>query len=292
MRAIVVTCFNKANYIEAAIKSALRCSSNVIVVDDCSTDKSWDIISKFEDVTKLRKPKNVGVTIATISGIEAAREQGFEYVVLLDGDDVIAPDALEHYAQVMSKYSVSAVYSKCSRGAVDQRVNAVPVGDEFDVEVLDRPMDYYLQRFPATTAVCAKCDDMLRDLVPTARIQDHQIAFSIHRNAGQVAISSAPTHLISEAVEGNSLALDTPEKAVSAVLTYGGHWELVKDHPLAYRMRNRAFSQLLRLVNSDRLPFRYRVSLLRYTGIHQIVSQKRKHRELLRAIQKLNVATS
>ena len=63
--AVVITCYNKADYISKAISSALICTQNVIVVDHQSTDDSWEKISKFEQVEKIREPINMGVTAAT-----------------------------------------------------------------------------------------------------------------------------------------------------------------------------------------------------------------------------------
>ncbi|MBA2246055.1 MAG: glycosyltransferase [Gemmatimonadetes bacterium] len=77
------------------IESALRQTYprvEVIVVDDGSTDRSWEVIRSFGDrITPERLPRN--------GGASAARNRGFTlssgaFVMFLDADDVLAPDAV------------------------------------------------------------------------------------------------------------------------------------------------------------------------------------------------------
>jgi hypothetical protein len=284
--AVVITCFNKEQYIKDAILSALENTSDVIVVDDHSADSSWQIISEFKNVTKIQKKINVGVTAATISGVNCAIKQGFEYVALLDGDDVLAPGSLDHYSRLIHEFSVDAIYSIGARDGnskTDFRSKVQRVDPGADFTLIEDPLSFYLQNFPAGTTVCSRCDILLKDLNPKARIQDHQIAFSIHLNGTVIAKSTAVTHFISAPVEGQNLVLNTPEKALSAVRTYASHWQLVQDHPLGHRMRNRAFSQLLRLITTRHLPLKFRIGLIRYSPIHQLLSAERKHSILLSA---------
>ena len=87
---IVVTCYNREQFISRAIRSALaqrfpREEFEVIVVDDGSDDHSQDIIMDFgEDVTCVFHERNLGLPAARNSGIKKARGR---FVVHLDSDD-------------------------------------------------------------------------------------------------------------------------------------------------------------------------------------------------------------
>jgi len=89
---VIITCYNLEEYIARAINSCLNQTMSeddyeVIVVDDMSTDRSWDIIEGFGSLVKpSRMNKNSGVSSASNSGI---REASGEYVVRVDGDDFI-----------------------------------------------------------------------------------------------------------------------------------------------------------------------------------------------------------
>lgn len=86
---VIITCFNLERYIGAAIKSVLdqdyRRLVDILVVDDCSTDRSAEIIRGFPAVRYVQTARNSGVLLATLRGIEAARG---ELLFFLDGDDV------------------------------------------------------------------------------------------------------------------------------------------------------------------------------------------------------------
>jgi glycosyltransferase involved in cell wall biosynthesis len=86
---VVITCHNLEKYIAAAIESALnqdyQGSVDVLVIDDCSTDRSAEIIKSYESVRYLRPEQNLGVLMATVLGVESTVG---ELVFFLDGDDV------------------------------------------------------------------------------------------------------------------------------------------------------------------------------------------------------------
>ncbi len=60
----VITLYNLEKYIDDAIQSVLsqtRQSDEIIVVDDCSTDGSADIVNKYRDsVIYIKQEKNIG----------------------------------------------------------------------------------------------------------------------------------------------------------------------------------------------------------------------------------------
>lgn len=86
---VVITCYNLEKYIRDAIDHVLSQESagpfEIIVVDDCSTDKSASIVSLYPEVRLVSTNTNSGVMMATIAGVEAARG---DIVTLLDGDDI------------------------------------------------------------------------------------------------------------------------------------------------------------------------------------------------------------
>jgi len=93
---VVIICFNAADFVADAIDSALAQTYpavEVVVVDDASTDGSWEVVSGYGDrVRALRLPVNGGAPHARNRGAELA---GGEWLMFLDADDFIAPDTLE-----------------------------------------------------------------------------------------------------------------------------------------------------------------------------------------------------
>jgi glycosyltransferase involved in cell wall biosynthesis len=92
----VIILYNLEKYIDDAMQSALRQtrpSDEIIVVDDCSTDGSADIVAKYgHRIIYIKQEKNIGNLRNVLSGLKAATG---DIVAFLDADDVWMPEKLE-----------------------------------------------------------------------------------------------------------------------------------------------------------------------------------------------------
>ena len=91
---VVVPCFNAAGTLAAAIESALgqrEMGSEIVVVDDGSTDASLTVARAFEPRVRVFAGPNRGVSAARNRGVE---ETSGEWIVFLDADDLLLPDTL------------------------------------------------------------------------------------------------------------------------------------------------------------------------------------------------------
>lgn len=94
---VVTTLYNLENYIEKCLDSIFAQTYKnleVIVVNDCSTDKSMDIVNKYIDdrLIVINHDVNKGAGWARRTGIEHATG---DYVITVDGDDWLSPDFIE-----------------------------------------------------------------------------------------------------------------------------------------------------------------------------------------------------
>ena len=113
---VVIPTFNREGFIEQCVVSALQQSKKpdeVIVVDDGSSDKTWDVLRTlgFSDSKEERNSlryifqRNKGVSAARNQGIKAAK---FRYIAFLDSDDLWLEKKLEK--QISSLESQSMRY--------------------------------------------------------------------------------------------------------------------------------------------------------------------------------------
>lgn len=88
---IVIPCHNYAKLLPAAIQSAQQQQnvSEIIVVDDASTDGVEALFEQYKDVKFIRLAKNVGVAKARNLGVQQAKG---EYITCLDADDQLLPN--------------------------------------------------------------------------------------------------------------------------------------------------------------------------------------------------------
>lgn len=100
---IIITARNNAPYLAEAIESALHqnISCEVIYSDDCSFDDSLSVASRYHDqgVITVKAPYHLGPCEARNRGAEAATGN---YLLFLDGDDVLPPDYVKKHMEVMS----------------------------------------------------------------------------------------------------------------------------------------------------------------------------------------------
>lgn len=94
---IVTTIYNVEKYIEKCLTSLVTQTYKdleIILVNDCSTDSSMDIVSKFDDsrIKIINHTVNKGAGWSRRTGIESATG---DYVITVDGDDWISASFIE-----------------------------------------------------------------------------------------------------------------------------------------------------------------------------------------------------
>jgi teichuronic acid biosynthesis glycosyltransferase TuaG len=102
---VIMPNYNGANYLIASISSLLRQTFTdweLVLIDDCSTDRSWNIIQSYA----TRIPKIKCIKNAKRVGPGAARNKGLElatgrFIAFLDSDDLWPSDRLTHQITFM-----------------------------------------------------------------------------------------------------------------------------------------------------------------------------------------------
>lgn len=82
---IIVPAFNEAAIISSTLKDLLLSGYTVVVVDDCSTDDTYEIVKQFP-VKYIRHAINLGQGAALQTGISYALQNGAEYFITFDAD--------------------------------------------------------------------------------------------------------------------------------------------------------------------------------------------------------------
>lgn len=140
---VIITCYNLEDYVSRAISSCINQtlyegSYEIIVVDDHSTDRSWDIIMssagmKNPDIMPIRHDTNKGVASASNTGIRAATG---EYIIRVDGDDFINKNMLFVMKEILdNNRDVGFVY--CDHTVVEQNKTR-----RFRMNTLERLLDH------------------------------------------------------------------------------------------------------------------------------------------------------
>lgn len=112
---VITVTYNSSHFVRDAIGSVLASTFTdfeLIIGDDCSTDDTWDIIIEYNDprIVKYRNESNLKEYPNRNKALKMARG---EWVIFIDGDDVIYSHGLAVYATYIQKYdNVSMIIQK------------------------------------------------------------------------------------------------------------------------------------------------------------------------------------
>jgi glycosyltransferase involved in cell wall biosynthesis len=109
---ILIPCFNAERWIGQAIESALAqtyMSTEIIVVDDGSTDGSLEVLRRFGQHIRWETGPNRGANVTRNRLLSLSRGCWLQY---LDADDYLLPDKIEPQMEFVAEYpDADVIYS-------------------------------------------------------------------------------------------------------------------------------------------------------------------------------------
>ena len=123
---LVIPCYNEQDNLRAlvtAIRAAvdpLKLPYEVVITDDCSKDKSWEILKTLAAEDRRIRPQrfafNCGESAASWAGMKAARGR---YIVTVDADLQNDPKDLPAFLQALEKFDCVCGTRVATRGEGD-----------------------------------------------------------------------------------------------------------------------------------------------------------------------------
>ena len=114
---VIIPMYNAAQFIPQTLESLLyqtMTDFEVVVVDDCSTDNSVEVVKSFAEkfggrLHVIKLPKNSGTPgLPRNKGINFARGK---YIAFLDSDDLFTKTALEELTTLAEEYNADVVHT-------------------------------------------------------------------------------------------------------------------------------------------------------------------------------------
>jgi len=102
MRALIaIPTFNEIKHVHGVVRRILDVHSDVLVVDDGSTDGTADFLSTRRDIRLIRHAKNQGYGQSLIDAFNYADEQSFDWVITMDCDEQHEPERIPDFLQAI-----------------------------------------------------------------------------------------------------------------------------------------------------------------------------------------------
>lgn len=106
----VIATFNQRDYIAEAVSSLAPQVDELVVIDDASTDGTWDVLRSlpFANLILLRNPEQSGVSASYNRAVDAVAAA---VLVIQGGDDRSLPDRVSRQASALDDPEVTLVHS-------------------------------------------------------------------------------------------------------------------------------------------------------------------------------------
>ncbi len=108
---IIIPSYDSANEISRALNSIEEQTFKnyeIIIVDDCSKDNTYEVIPKKENIIYIKNTENLKAGGARNKGLEIAKG---EYIIFLDADDYLAEkETLQKINDIIGKEKTDIVY--------------------------------------------------------------------------------------------------------------------------------------------------------------------------------------
>ena len=125
---IIMPSYNTAKYISESIESVLKqtyANWELIIVDDCSTDETDDVVKSYLSDARIHYLKNEKNSGAAVSRNYALREAKGKWIAFLDSDDLWHPEKLEKQIEFMVNGSYHFSYTNYEE--IDEQSNLLRV---------------------------------------------------------------------------------------------------------------------------------------------------------------------
>ena len=195
MISVIIPLYNKEAIIERTLRSVLSQDYDdfeVVIVDDGSTDNSLAVVER--ELPKIKREFNVNTNVELIQqengGPSKARNTGVknakgDWIVFLDADDELLPEALSRFAHLIEEYRNSGFVAFPYYNSNGE--NRTLVDDKL-CGVIENPFKsfYYRDINPRTGSYAIRRETVLTCLFneEIRRFEDDEHLFNVFRHLG------------------------------------------------------------------------------------------------------------
>ena len=96
---IAIPVYNERKYVNSVLDKVKGFHSDILVVDDGSTDGTRDLLAQRRDISVIQHPTNLGYGQSLIDSFNFADRNGFDWVITMDCDEQHEPEMIPAFMQ-------------------------------------------------------------------------------------------------------------------------------------------------------------------------------------------------
>ncbi|SKB74823.1 Glycosyltransferase involved in cell wall bisynthesis [Parapedobacter luteus] len=100
---VIIPTYNNGKTLKQVLDGVRRYTSDIIVVNDGSTDETARLLAPYTDLTIIHLPRNSGKGFALRTGFLEADARGFDYAISIDSDGQHFPDDIPKFADEIQR---------------------------------------------------------------------------------------------------------------------------------------------------------------------------------------------
>jgi len=105
---VIIPCFNEAKTIRSVLEEVRLYAqgSDILIIDDGSTDEGAYLLSQLKGVEIIFHPQNLGYGRTLIDGFEYAKEKNYDACLTIDCDAQHEPNLIPHFLEELPGWDV------------------------------------------------------------------------------------------------------------------------------------------------------------------------------------------
>ena len=262
--------FNLEKYIEETIKSILSqtfTDFEYILIDDCSSDRSVEIIESFNDprIRLIQNKINQGISFNRNLAIEEAKGK---YIAMIDGDDLALPERLEKQLVFLEK---NPDYGIIGTEVININKKGEQLGSIIKYTIPDDeiPSRMLFNNYIATSSTMIRLSELaeIRFKKEFVVAEDYEVWIQLIRNCKighiRLPLTKYRIHDDSISIQKQQLMLDTEVKIMKQQLK-----------ELNCKLNDKEFQVFLDLSKDNQIPYSKKFRLINQTITKLVYANK------------------
>ncbi len=96
---VAIPIFNELEYVDDVLRSVGHYASNILVIDDGSTDGTAEVLGKYSWIERIKHETNVGYGRSLIDAFDYSAANGYDWIVTMDCDYQHQPCHIQRFIE-------------------------------------------------------------------------------------------------------------------------------------------------------------------------------------------------